>query len=53
MTAGKSRRSIAEGALVLIGVLKSDEMQVKYRLRFGQNGKIWKLPGINIDARKL
>ncbi len=42
-----------EGALVLTGVLKSDDMQVKYRLRFVQNGKIWKLLGINVDARKL
>ena len=43
----------SEGALVLIGAIKSDEMQVKYRLRFVQNGKIWKLLGINVDARKL
>jgi hypothetical protein len=43
----------SEGALVLVGVLKSDDMQVKYRLRFVQNGKAWKLLGINVDARKL
>jgi hypothetical protein len=43
----------SEGALVLTGVLKSDDMQVKYRLRFVQNGKLWKLLGINVDARKL
>lgn len=42
-----------QGALVLAGVLKSDDMQVKYRLRFVQNGKAWKLLGINVDARKL
>ena len=43
----------SEGALVLVGVLKTDDMQVKYRLRFVQNGKIWKLLGINVDAKKL
>jgi hypothetical protein len=42
-----------EGALVLTGVLKTDDMQVKYRLRFVQNGKAWKLLGINVDAKKL
>jgi hypothetical protein len=41
------------GALVLAGVLKTEEMQVKYRLRFVQNGKEWKLLGINVDAKKL
>ena len=43
----------SEGALVLAGILKTDDMQVKYRLRFVQNGKIWKLLGINVDAKKL
>ncbi len=43
----------SEGALVLVGVFKTDDMQVKYRLRFVQNGKMWKLLGINVDARKL
>jgi len=38
---------------VLVGVLKTDDMQVKYRLRFVQNGKIWKLLGINVDAKRL
>ena len=42
-----------EGALVLAGVLKTDDMQVKYRLRFVQNGKMWKLLGINVDAKKI
>jgi hypothetical protein len=42
-----------EGALVLVGVIKTNEMQVKYRLRFVQNGKAWKLLGINVDAKKL
>lgn len=43
----------SEGALVLAGVFKTDDMQVKYRLRFVQNGKMWKLLGINVDAKKL
>jgi hypothetical protein len=43
----------SEGALVLSGVFKTDDMQVKYRLRFVQNGKVWKLLGINVDAKKL
>jgi len=42
-----------EGALVLAGMLKTGDMQVKYRLRFVQNGKLWKLLGINVDAKKL
>ena len=41
-----------EGALVLTGMIKTDDMQVKYRLRFVQNGKQWKLLGINVDAKK-
>src|ERR1700684_3803813 len=32
-----------EGALVLVGVFKTDDMQVKYNLRFKQNNKSWKL----------
>jgi len=28
-------------------------MQVKYRLRFVQNSKLWKLLGINVDAKKI
>jgi len=43
----------SEGALVLAGVFKTDDMQVKYRLRFVQNSKIWKFLGINVDASKL
>ncbi len=42
-----------EGALVLAGMIKTDDMQVKYRLRFVQNGRFWKLLGINVDAKKL
>jgi hypothetical protein len=43
----------SEGALVLVGVFKTDELQVKYRLRFVQNNKVWKFLGINVDATKL
>ena len=43
----------AEGALVLAGVFKTDEMKVKYNLRFVQNNKVWKLLGINVDATHL
>lgn len=42
-----------EGALILAGVIKTDDMQVKYRLQFIQNSKIWKFLGINVDASKL
>jgi hypothetical protein len=41
-----------EGALVLIGVFKTDDMQVKYRLRFIQNNKVWKMLGLNVDATR-
>ncbi len=41
-----------DGALVLAGVFKTDDMQVKYRLRFIQNNKIWKVLGINVDATR-
>lgn len=39
-----------EGVLVLTGTLKTDEMKVKYRLRFVQNAKVWKLLGINVNT---
>jgi len=41
-----------EGALVLIGVFKTDDMEVKYRLRFVQNNHVWKLLGLNVDATR-
>jgi len=41
-----------DGALVLAGVFKTDDMQVKYRIRYVQNNKVWKLLGINVDATK-
>src|SRR6201989_3305230 len=31
-----------DGALVLNGVFKTDDMEVKYRLRFIQNNHVWK-----------
>lgn len=41
-----------EGALVLAGVFKTDDMEVKYRLRYVQNNHIWKLLGLNVDATR-
>jgi hypothetical protein len=41
-----------EGALVLAGVFKTDDMLVKYRLRFIQNNHVWKALGINVDATR-
>jgi hypothetical protein len=41
-----------EGALVLVGVFKSDELQIKYNLRFVKNDDAWKMLGINVDATK-
>jgi hypothetical protein len=43
----------ANGVLTLAGVIKSDDMRVKYQLRFVQNEKAWKLVGINVDATKI
>jgi hypothetical protein len=43
----------SEGAVVLAGVFKTEDMQVKYKLRFVQNAKIWKILGINVDASKV
>jgi hypothetical protein len=42
----------SDGALVLAGVFKTDDMRVKYRLRFAQNNKVWKVIGIDVDAKK-
>lgn len=41
-----------EGALVLAGVFKTDDLQVKYSLRFVKNDDAWKMLGINVDATK-
>ncbi|MCK1619769.1 hypothetical protein IVA96_24985 [Bradyrhizobium sp. 159] len=43
----------SEGALVLAGEFKNDEVRVKYRLRFAQNDNAWKIIGIDVDAKKL
>jgi hypothetical protein len=42
----------SENALVLAGVFKTDNMEVKYNLRFVQNDKAWKWLAINVDATK-
>jgi len=41
-----------DGALVLAGVFKTDDMEVKYRIRYVQNNKLWKVLGINVDATR-
>jgi hypothetical protein len=41
-----------DGALVMAGVFKTDDMEVKYNLRYIQNNKIWKLLGINVTATR-
>ena len=41
-----------EGALVLVGVFKTGELQVKYNLRYVQNDGAWKMIGLNVDATK-
>jgi hypothetical protein len=41
-----------DGALVLAGVFKTDDMEVKYRLRFVKNDSAWKVLGINVDGTK-
>jgi len=39
-------------ALVLAGVFKTDDMEVKYNLRFLRNDDAWKVSSINVDATK-
>jgi hypothetical protein len=39
-------------ALVLVGVFKTDDFEVKYNLRFLQNEDVWKVSSINVDATK-
>jgi hypothetical protein len=43
----------SDGALVLAGVIKGEEVQVKYSMRFIQNGTQWKLLGINVNVKKV
>jgi hypothetical protein len=38
--------------LVLVGVFKTDDFEVKYNLRFLQNDDVWKISSINVDATK-
>lgn len=40
------------GVLVLAGVLKDEELTVKYNLRFAQNNNVWKLLGIDVNVNK-
>lgn len=42
----------SEGALVLAGEFKNDDVQVKYKLRFAQDSDAWKVIGIDVDAKK-
>jgi hypothetical protein len=39
-------------ALVLVGVFKTDDLEVKYNLRFLQNDDAWKVSSINVDATR-
>ena len=41
-----------EGVLTLAGVFKTDELTVKYSLRYAKNDNVWKLLGINVDVNK-
>ena len=43
----------ADGALVLAGVFKTDNVKVSYRLKFLKNDTVWKWSGINVNADKL
>jgi hypothetical protein len=37
-------------ALVLVGVFKTDTLELKYNLRFLQNDDVWKVSSIKVDA---
>ena len=39
-------------ALVLVGVFKTDNLEVKYNLRYLQNDGEWKVSSINVDATR-
>ena len=43
----------ADGALVLAGVFKTDNVKVAYRLKFLKNDSVWKWSGLNVNADKL
>jgi hypothetical protein len=38
--------------LVLVGVFKTDDTEVKYNLRFLQNDNAWKVSSVNVDATR-
>jgi hypothetical protein len=39
-------------ALALVGVFKTDDMEVKYNLHFLKHDDAWKVSGINVDATR-
>jgi hypothetical protein len=41
-----------DGGLVLAGVLKVDDMDVTYNLKFHQNDNVWKVVGINVNVNR-
>lgn len=43
----------ADGALVLAGVFKADNIKVAYRLKFLKNDTVWKWSGMDVKADKL
>jgi opacity protein-like surface antigen len=43
----------SDGALVLVGVFKTDRVKVSYRLEFVKNDAVWKWSGIKVNADKL
>ena len=42
-----------DGALVLAGVFKTDNIRVAYRLKFLKNDTVWKWSGIDVKSDKL
>lgn len=42
-----------DGALVLAGVFKTDNIKVAYRLKFLKNDTVWKWSGIDVKSDKL
>jgi hypothetical protein len=41
-----------DGGLVLVGVLKVDDMDVTYNLKFLQNDNVWKVVGIDVNVNR-
>ena len=48
----EEKAKLEGGELALAGVFKMDNIQVKYRLTFVENAKVWKFIGIDVDATK-